>query len=67
MVRGTGSRDVRIAPLQRRLRAGTVIVITVRKGNTVGKYIRLRFRGGSAPARVDRCVVPKSSKPVSCS
>ncbi len=57
----------RPAPLQRRMRAGTTVVITVRKGNTLGKYIRLRFRRGTAPARVDRCVAPKSSKPVKCS
>ena len=65
-VRGRQSRNVRIAKLQRRFRAGTVVVITVRKGNTLGKYTRLRFRGGSVPARVDRCVMPKSSKPVGC-
>ena len=41
-------------------------MITVRKGNTLGKYIRLRFRSGLAPARADRCVAPKSSKPLKC-
>ncbi len=60
------SRTVTLRRLQRRMRAGTVVVVTVRKGNTLGKYVRLRFRRGSAPARVDRCVKPKSSKPLKC-
>lgn len=65
-VRGGKSRTVALRRLQRRIRAGAVVVITVRKGDTIGKYIRLRFRRASAPARVDRCVIPKSSKPVKC-
>jgi hypothetical protein len=65
-VRKGKSRTVKLPRLQRRMRAGTTVVITVRKGNTLGKYIRLRFRRGSAPARIDRCVVPKSSKPIKC-
>ena len=61
------TRAVAFKALQRRMRAGTTVVITVRKGNTLGKYIRLRFRRASAPARIDRCVAPKSPKPVKCS
>ncbi len=55
-----------LVSLQRSLSAGTVITITVRKGKTLGKYTRLRIRRGTAPARVDRCVRPGSSKPVAC-
>ncbi len=65
-MRSGESRTVALRRLQRRMRAGTVVVITVRKGNTLGKYIRLRFRRGLAPARVDRCVAPNSSKPLKC-
>ena len=65
-VRKGKSRTVALPKLQRRMAAGTTVVITVRKGNTLGKYIRLRFRRGFAPARVDRCVAPKSSKPLKC-
>ena len=65
-VRKGKSRTVAFKALQRRMRAGTTVVITVRKGNTLGKYVRLRFRRGCAPARVDRCVAPKSPKPVKC-
>jgi hypothetical protein len=65
-VRKGKTRTVALRRLQRRMRAGTTVVITVRKGQTLGKYIRLRFRRNLAPARVDRCVAPKSSKPVKC-
>ena len=40
---------LRIKGLERLLRSGTVITIVVRKGNTIGKYTRLRIRRG-APA-----------------
>lgn len=60
------STTVRVAKLERRLRAGMVIVVTVRRGATLGKYTRLRIRNGSTPSRVDRCVRPGSSKPVGC-
>lgn len=65
-VRKGKSRTVALRRLQRRMRAKTSVVITVRKGNTLGKYIRLRFRRSAAPSRVDRCVKPGSSKPVKC-
>jgi hypothetical protein len=65
-VRKGKSRTVALRKLQRRMREKTTVVITVRKGNTLGKYIRLRFRRAAAPSRVDRCVAPGSSKPVKC-
>lgn len=57
---------VRIRGLERRLRNGTVIVITVRKGNTIGKYTRLRIRRGAPPARIDRCIRPGVRRPSAC-
>ena len=61
------ARTVTLSRLQRRMPAGTSVVITVRKGQTLGKYVRLRFRRAAAPSRVDRCVRPGSSRPVKCS
>ncbi len=61
------STTVRLPKLERPLRAGLMIVVTVRNGNKIGKYTRLRTRSGAAPSRVDRCVLPGSSKPVACS
>lgn len=60
------STTVRLRKLERRLRAGLTIVVTVRKGNSIGKYTRLRTRRGTAPSRIDRCVRPGSSRPVAC-
>lgn len=57
---------IRLSRLEKALPSGVTLVITVRKGNTMGKYTRLRFRPGLVPARVDRCVTPKSSRPVAC-
>lgn len=57
---------LRLTKLERRLRSGLTIVVTVRKGTAVGKYTRLRTRRGAAPARIDRCVAPRSSKPIAC-
>lgn len=57
---------IRLRSLERRLRSGTVIVIVVRKGNTIGKYTRLRIRRRAAPARVDRCIRPGARRPSTC-
>ena len=57
---------LRIKGLERLLRSGTVITIVVRKGNTIGKYTRLRIRRGAPPARIDRCVRPGAARPSAC-
>jgi hypothetical protein len=61
-----GGSTARLRKLERRLPAGLTVVITIRKGNTLGKYIRIKIRRGLAPARIDRCVSPGSSRPLSC-
>ncbi len=58
--------SLRIRRLQRRLRGGAVITIFIRKGNTLGKYTRIRIRRGQAPARLDRCLRPGSNRPTRC-
>ena len=57
---------LRIRGLERRLRSGTVITIIVRKGNTIGKYTRLRIRRGAPPSRIDRCIRPGATRPSAC-
>lgn len=57
---------IRLRSLERRLLSGTVIVIVVRKGNTIGKYTRLRIRRGAPPARLDRCIRPGARRPSAC-
>ena len=60
--KGPARSGLRIRGLERRLRSGTVIVIIVRKGNTIGKYTRLRIRSGR-PARADRPLHPAWGEP----
>jgi hypothetical protein len=56
----------RIRALERYLSAGTRITIRVRRSGYVGKYVRIVIRAGRVPYRRDACVVPGSSRPVSC-
>lgn len=60
------SGRVRIKGLQRRLRAGAVIEITVSKSGEIGKFTRFRVRRRKAPLRRDLCVAPGASKPTKC-
>ncbi|MGI9094268.1 MAG: hypothetical protein ACR2F4_01680 [Thermoleophilaceae bacterium] len=61
------SSPMRVRRLERKLRAGTVITVLIRKGLLLGKYTRIRIRRNAPPTRVDRCLAPGSERPVSCS
>jgi hypothetical protein len=50
----------------RYLRAGARIEIFITKTGLIGKYTRFQIRGGKAPSRLDRCLMPGSRKPVRC-
>jgi hypothetical protein len=52
----SSQRAVRLGPLERRLRAGAVIEISVSEPTAIGKYTRFRVRRGGAPFRRDMCV-----------
>jgi hypothetical protein len=70
-VRTRGSRPTALLRVRRaegmRLQAGLVLEIRVTRPGQVGKYTRFRIRGGGrVPDRVDRCLRPGSSRPVSC-
>lgn len=56
----------RIAPFQRRMRAGTKLVITVTKKDRIGKHTTFVIRKGRPPSRVDRCLDPGARKPTRC-
>jgi hypothetical protein len=56
----------RLRPLERRLRAGTRLDITVRKAGFVGKWTTIVIRRGRPPRRADRCVYPERRRPASC-
>jgi hypothetical protein len=58
---------VHMFPFENRdLRSGTRIIITVTRRGYVGKYTRIVLRRGKAPARLDRCLMPGSSRVRSC-
>jgi hypothetical protein len=56
----------RVTVLERFLRAGARITIRVFKPGSVGKYVRLVIRDGTAPQRRDACLLPGSAKPAEC-
>jgi PKD repeat protein len=60
------ARQVRVRRLERLLRPGVVVKVLVTRANTIGKYTRFKIRSGRPPTRVDRCLNPGSSRPVSC-
>ena len=57
---------IRIFAFQRRLKAGTRIVITVTRPNRIGKHTTFVIRKGKPPKRVDRCLYPGVKKPTKC-
>jgi hypothetical protein len=59
---------LRIRTIENRFyRAGVKIEVFVTKPGMIGKYTRFKIRKAKAPARIDRCLMPGSNKPVRCS
>ena len=57
---------ISIRSLQRVYRPNAQIEIRVTEPDKIGKYTRIRTRRGKAPVRVDRCLMPGQTKPVTC-
>jgi hypothetical protein len=66
VARTASATRTRLRPLQRRLRAGTRLDITVRKTGYIGKWTTIVIRRGRPPARADRCVYPGARRPTPC-
>jgi PKD repeat protein len=60
------ARIVRFPRFERRLRAGIVLELFVRKAGRIGKYTRFLIRAGKPPARFDRCLMPGRERPIRC-
>jgi hypothetical protein len=58
--------STRLRELQRRLRAGTRLDITVTKAGYIGKWTTIVIRQGRPPRRADRCVYPGARRPAPC-
>jgi hypothetical protein len=56
----------RLRALQRSLRSGTRLDITVRKAGYIGKWTTIVIRRGRPPRRADRCVYPDAQRPAPC-
>jgi PKD repeat protein len=65
-VRRVRNGFARFSQLQRTLRPGTIIRVTVTKPDNWGRYTSLRLRRGAAPDRMDRCLRGESTRPVRC-
>jgi hypothetical protein len=48
------------------LRPGTRLEVRVVRSGVIGKYTRFNIRKARPPTRIDRCLMPNSTKPVSC-
>lgn len=62
----SGKKSVRFRTLEKRMRKGTFIQVFVTAPGLIGKYTSFTIRSKAAPSRLDRCVKPGHSKPVSC-
>jgi hypothetical protein len=60
------TRTVHIRPLERSYKAGTKIQVRLTAPSVIGKYVSIRIRRGKPPLRLDRCLRPGSTRPVSC-
>jgi hypothetical protein len=60
------TRLTRLKAFERRLRAGTRLVIRVTRPGFIGKHSVIRIRRGKAPARRDLCLYPGAKGPAKC-
>jgi PKD domain-containing protein len=60
------AKRVRVRSLERLLRPGVTVRISVTRPGTIGKYTIFRVRSNRAPSRTDLCLMPGSPRPVAC-
>jgi PKD repeat protein len=61
------TRSIRIRHFRRKLLlAGAKVQVFITKGGAIGKYTRFKVRKKRPPARLDRCLVPRTKTPVPC-
>jgi PKD repeat protein len=66
VARSSAARLLRFHRFERSLPAGVRLEVFVHKRSRIGKYTRFLIRGAKPPARVDRCLMPGSNRPVRC-
>ena len=65
-VRRLSRRPGRLRVFERVLERRTVLTVRVTRAGFIGKYVRIRIRGGAAPARRDACLLPGRRTPSAC-
>jgi PKD repeat protein len=61
------AKFLRIRRFENKLfRPGTRLEVRIVRSGLVGKYTRFNIRKARPPTRIDRCLMPNSTKPVSC-
>jgi Bacterial Ig-like domain len=65
--RGQGGASlVSLARFERTLKAGAVLEVRVSKAGQIGKYTRFKIRRGRLPERLDACLAPTGTTPMTC-
>jgi hypothetical protein len=64
--KAVAAKLLKVRSLQRTYQPKTTIEIRVTQAGRIGKYTRVRTRRGKAPLRMDRCLMPGSTKAVTC-
>lgn len=57
---------VRFRRFEHTLRGGVVLEVRVTQAGRIGKYTRFTVRRGRSPLRIDRCLMPGRTSPVTC-
>ena len=63
VVRGA---PVRLRAMERVMRPGVVLDVLVRRGDSIGKFTRFRFRRSHRPRRTDGCLWPGTTRMAPC-
>ena len=61
---GTGL--VSLTRYERTLKAGAVLEVRVSKAGQIGKYTSFKIRRGKLPERLDACLAPAATQPMTC-
>jgi hypothetical protein len=61
-----GRRPVRFPVLERLMPGSVVLEVLVHRGDRIGKYTRLKLRGGRRPRRADGCLWPGTTRMAPC-
>jgi PKD repeat protein len=64
--KGLGRKKLRIKRLERSLRPGTKVIVTVTKAGFIGKRTTFTMMRGRQPLRRDLCLVPGARKAIHC-